>query len=70
VQAQLARQAEFHKSNLQSYKEAREAYLKKVGGHRPHTCRGLGMEVPTSPLPLAFAAVAASSQDCCPRTCA
>ncbi|KAI3435535.1 hypothetical protein D9Q98_001600 [Chlorella vulgaris] len=30
LQAQLARQAEFHKSNLQSYKEAREAYLKKV----------------------------------------
>ena len=30
LQAQLARQAEFHKANLESYKQAREAYLKKV----------------------------------------
>jgi hypothetical protein len=32
VQAQLSRQAEFHRANLDSYRAAREAYLKKVEG--------------------------------------
>lgn len=31
LQQQLARQKEFHSANLETYRQAREAYLKKVG---------------------------------------
>lgn len=31
LQQQLARQKEFHAANLETYRQAREAYLKKVG---------------------------------------